>query len=71
MFTEKKKKNHNLKVKKYVLFSRLTKNLSQGYSLSTALRDCLQPVREEPGYIGILAKNKTKNPGCLTSKDCC
>ena len=40
---------HNLKFENYVLFSRLSENLSWRYSLS-ALRECSKEGREEPGY---------------------
>ena len=42
------KKTYNLKFENYVLFGRLNEDLSQEYSLS-ALRDCYEEVREEPG----------------------
>ena len=50
MLTEKKKK-HNLKAENYVLFSRLTEDLSPGASLS----DSSKEVRQEPEYIGVFA----------------
>ena len=58
-----KKKMHKLKVENYILLGELSKNLSQGYSLS-ALRDCSEEIREKPGYIAFAENNNrtNKNP---------
>ena len=53
---------HKPKVENYILFGELSKNLSQGFSLS-ALRDCSAETREKPGYIAFAENNnKTKKP---------
>ena len=35
-----------------------TEDLNPGCSLSDALRDCSEEIREEPGYIGVFAKTR-------------
>ena len=54
---------HKLKVENYILLGELSKNLSQGYSLS-ALRDCSEEIREKPGCIAFAENNNrtNKNP---------
>ena len=53
------------------LFGDFTENYSLGDSLSVALQNCSEEIREEPGYTGVFAKkqtNQTKNPCGQTSK---
>ena len=51
---------HNLKVENYVLFGALLRPKVWDTASHIALRDCSKEVWEEPGYIGIFVKNKTK-----------
>ena len=64
---------HDLKVENCVLFGGITEDLSAGHSLS-ALRDCSEEVREEPGCIGVFCKQTKKQPqkpGSQTPKNYC
>ena len=49
------KKFHSLKVEDCVLFEGLAEDLSLEAASQTALRDCSEEVREEPGYTGLFA----------------
>ena len=59
-----KKKMHKLKVENYILFGELSKNLSQGYSLS-ALRDCSEEIRKKSGYIEVDNKGVRQSECCM------
>ena len=67
VLTEKKKK-YSLQVGNYILFGHLSEDCSWDGSLSDSPRNCSKEVRKEPGYIGVLAQNKTCSQ---TSKDYC
>ena len=53
---------HNQKFENYDLFGRHTEGLSPGDNL-LALSDCSKEVREKPGYMGVLQKNKKQVVG--------
>ena len=54
-----RKKMHGLKVGKYILLEASLRAVSWG-SFWLALRNCSKEVREEPGYMGVLAEKKPK-----------
>ena len=60
-----KKKMHNLKSENYILFGRTCWGFQAWDTASQInLMDCFEPVREEPGYIGVLQQK----PGSLNIK---
>ena len=64
---------HGLKVENYILFSGHMEDLTWQTASQIALRDCLKELREEPGYIGVFAKNKNKQQQkqVVKAKDFC
>ena len=47
----------------------ILRTLAQKTDSQRTLRDCSEEVKEEPGYIGVFAKNKQTNKQNNTSRD--
>ena len=58
---KKKKKTHILKVWIRFYSGTLLRMIAWKTTSQIAVRDCPKVVKKEPGYIGILLKNKNKN----------